>query len=283
MTFGRHLEIQLLRNLEEDLVGGDLTTEATVPEDALGRATAIAKSSLTLSGGEVFARCFQLVSAACRVEQLVGDGSAVEPGTLLLVVEGPTRALLMAERTALNYLQRLSGTASLTRAYVAAAAGRVRITDTRKTTPGLRHLERQAVRDGGGYNHRNDLGSAVLIKENHLRAAGGIRSAIGRARDYAPHTTKIEVEVTSLAELEEALAARADIVLLDNFDDENLKEACKMGKGRAVLEASGNMTIERVQRISAYGLDVISVGALTHSAPAADITLLLDELAPGAG
>ncbi len=283
MTFGRHLEIQLLRNLEEDLVGGDLTTEATVPEDALGRATAVAKSALTLSGGEVFARCFHLVSAACRVEQLVGDGSAVTAGAPLLIVEGPTRALLMAERTALNYLQRLSGTASLTRAYVAAAGGRVRITDTRKTTPGLRQLERQAVRDGGGYNHRNDLGSAVLIKENHLRAAGGIRPAIERARAYAPHTSKIEVEVTSLGELDDALAAGADIVLLDNFADDALKEACEVGRGRAVLEASGNMTIERVQRIAGFGLDVISVGALTHSAPAADISLLLGELAPGAG
>jgi nicotinate-nucleotide pyrophosphorylase (carboxylating) len=278
MLFDRIIELAL----SEDLSGGDLSSEATVPKGAYATAQVIAKAPLVLSGGEVFARCFHLVDAACRVERRRADGALIEPGGELFFIEGPARSLLMAERTALNFLQRLSGTASLTRAFVDAAGGRVRIVDTRKTTPGLRTLEKQAVRDGGGHNHRFDLASAVMIKDNHIAASGGIRTAVERAREHAPHTTRIEVEVTSLSELTEALDSGADIVMLDNFDDEDLKEAATMAKGRAMVEVSGNIHLGRVEELARLGVDVISVGALTHSAPAADISLKLELLAPEA-
>jgi nicotinate-nucleotide pyrophosphorylase (carboxylating) len=281
VTVAKHLDALVVSALMEDLAGGDLTTEATVPAHELATATAVAKARLVLSGGEVFARCFYAVDARCRVEQLLPDGSLAEPGAVLLSVEGPAQALLRAERTALNFLQRLSGTATLTRAYVDAAAGSLRITDTRKTTPGLRALERRAVRDGGGHNHRSDLGSAVLIKDNHIAAAGGITAAVGRARAYAPHTSKIEVEVTTEAELREALAAGADIIMLDNFADADVAAAAALARGRALIEVSGNMTPARVAQLAACGVDVISVGALTHSAPAADISLRLRRLEDG--
>ncbi len=187
----------------------------------------------------------------------------------------------MAERTALNFLQHLSGIATLTRRFVDAAAGRARIVDTRKTTPGLRLLERQAVRHGGGHNHRNDLGSAVLIKDNHIAAAGSVTVAIHGARAYAPHTSKIEVEVTSQSELREALAAGADVILLDHFDDGAVHAAVSEVGGRAIVEVSGNVTLERASRLAQLGVDVISVGALTHSAPAADISLRLVPLGAG--
>lgn len=266
--------------LSEDLAGGDLSGQCTIPEDAYATATAVAKKPLVLSGGEVFSRCFHSVDAACRVERLAQEGAAVPAGGELFRIEGPARSLLAAERTALNFLQRLSGTATLTRAYVDAAGGRVRITDTRKTTPGLRALERQAVRAGGGYNHRNDLGSAVMIKDNHIAASGGIPAAVGRARALAPHTCRVEVEVTDMAQLREALDAGADIVMLDNFLAEELPEAIALARGRAITEISGNVTLERIPALSRTGVDVISVGALTHSAVAADISLRLALLAP---
>jgi nicotinate-nucleotide pyrophosphorylase (carboxylating) len=201
----------------------------------------------------------------------------------LLRAEGRTRSLLKAERTALNLLQRLSGTATLTRKFVDAAGGRVRICDTRKTTPGLRFLERQAVRHGGGFNHRDNLGSAVLIKDNHIAGAGGITAAVQAARNHAPHTSKIEVEVTNLEEVKEALAVQADILLLDNMGDETTRAAIALIQGRAFVELSGNMSLERVDAVSRLGADAISIGALTHSAPAADISLKLrpvEDIAP---
>ena len=193
-------------------------------------------------------------------------------------LEGPARSLLMGERTALNFVQRMSGTATLARACVDAlpAGSKTRITDTRKTTPGLRALERYAVRAGGAFNHRNDLGSAVMIKDNHIVAAGGITAAVEKARARAPHTSKIEVEVTNLEQLEEALATGAEIVMLDNFDDELTKRAVERVRAsshRPLIEASGGITLERIGRLATIGVDIISVGALTHSAPAADISL----------
>ncbi len=275
VTFWKSLDEFVRRALEEDLASGDITTDSTIPEDAMGVADAIAKESLVLSGSEVYARCFHSVDPGCRVERLVSDGTLVEPGTILLRAEGRTRSLLKAERTALNLLQRLSGTATLTRKFVDAAGGRVRICDTRKTTPGLRFLEREAVRHGGGSNHRDNLGSAVLIKDNHIAGAGGITAAVEAARRHAPHTSKIEVEVTNLDEVKEALASRADILLLDNFDDETTKEAVALIAGAALVELSGNMSLERIDTVSRLGADAVSIGALTHSAKAADISLRL--------
>lgn len=273
--FPSSLDALVTRALEEDLAGGDLTTEATVDPEQYAVAEAVAKAELVLSGGEVFARTFYAVSPSCRVEQLVPDGQLVQKRTTLLRVEGPAQQLLMAERTALNFIQRLSGTATLTRRFVDAAQGKLRVCDTRKTTPLLRALERKAVRDGGGHNHRDNLGSAVMIKDNHIAASGGIAPAVARARERAPHTCRVEVEVSNLAEIEEALEAKADILLLDNFSDEATAQAVQLCEGRALIELSGNMSLERVSALSSCGADVVSVGALTHSAPAADISLRL--------
>ena len=266
--------------LREDLSGGDLTTEATVSAERRAVAKAVAHSTLVLAGSAAFARTFYLVDRGLRVESLKQDGERAEAGEALFIVEGPARSILLAERCALNFLQRLCGVATLTRRFVDALppGSKTRIADTRKTTPGLRALERLAVRAGGGHNHRNDLGSAVLIKDNHIVAAGGIRVAVERARRHAPHTSRIEVEVDSLPQFEEALAAGADIVLLDNFSDAAVEQAVTRGRGRALLEVSGGITLERVARLAAGGVDVISVGALTHSAPSADIGLDLELL-----
>jgi nicotinate-nucleotide pyrophosphorylase (carboxylating) len=272
------LDALLDRALAEDMPGGDLTSELTVDAAALARANAVARKNLVVCGGAVFARAFERVDATTRVTTKLADGTRASKGDVLWTVEGNARALLAAERVALNFAQRMSGIATLTRAFVDAipAGSRAVIADTRKTTPGLRALERHAVRVGGAKNHRNDLTSAVLIKDNHIAAAGGIERAIERARSGAPHTSRIEVEVQSLDELERALAARADIVLLDNFELAELKEAVRRAKGRAILEASGGVSLETVAEIARTGVDVISVGALTHSAPAADIALDLE-------
>jgi nicotinate-nucleotide pyrophosphorylase (carboxylating) len=199
----------------------------------------------------------------------------VPRGTVLWRAEGPARAILTAERVALNFVQRLAGIATATRRFVDAVPTgcATRIIDTRKTTPGLRLLERYAVRQGGGHNHRNDLSSAVLIKDNHIVVAGGVRKAIEAARARAPHTSRIECEVDSLEQLEEALAAAADIVLLDNMDTATVEEAVRRTRGRALLEASGGITLERIPELARAGVDTISVGALTHGSPAADIGL----------
>lgn len=275
MALFSHENTLLELALQEDLCGGDISTDATIGKLAMSTAIATAKSPLVLSGSEIFAQTFYRVDAYCRVEQLVDDGAHVPAGTRLFQIEGPTRSLLKAERTALNFLQRLSGTATLTRQFVEAAAGRVRIADTRKTTPGFRSLERQAVRHGGGHNHRDNLGSAVMIKDNHISASAGIAAAIRAARAYAPHTCRIEVEVTNLEQLDEALSERADIVMLDNFSDDEVKDAVARARGKAQVEISGNMTLDRVAKLAGLGADIISIGALTHSAPAADISLAI--------
>lgn len=270
------------RALEEDLAGGDLTSDALIPLDAWATATAIAKSELVVSGGSVFARVFSMVSPGSRTVELVADGTLVPAGTHLYQVDGPARELLAAERTALNFIQRMCGIATLTRRFVTLADHRCRIVDTRKTTPGLRALERKAVRDGGGHNHRDNLGSAVLIKDNHIAAVGSIGEAIRRARQHAPHTSRIEIEVTNLQELEEALLAQADIIMLDNFELTTLKAAVARNARQALLEVSGGVTLERVSELAALGIDILSVGALTHSAPSADISLELRPITEGA-
>ena len=260
--------------LAEDLASGDVTGRVTVSPQTRWRARLVAKAKLVLAGGAVARQVFHTVDAAIVGQIHLRDGEVATPGTVLMDLEGNARALLAGERTALNLLQRMCGVATLTRAYVDAAAGRCRICDTRKTMPGLRALDRYAVRCGGGHNHRNDLGAGVLIKENNVRAAGGISEAVLRARRHAPHTLRIECEVTTLDELRDALTAGADVVLLDNMDDAAVREAVAIVAGRARVEVSGGVGLERISELAGLGIDVISVGRLTHSAPASDISLL---------
>jgi nicotinate-nucleotide pyrophosphorylase (carboxylating) len=266
--------------LAEDIGGGDVTSSLTVPAGRQGRGTLLAKAPGVISGLDVAGEVFRRVDPAITFIPLVTDGDAVEAMTPIAIVEGRARSLLTAERVALNLVQRLSGVATATARYVAAVCDTtVRIVDTRKTTPGLRALEKAAVRHGGGHNHRFGLTHGVLIKDNHLAAAGGadrIARAVALARQGAPHTLRVEIEVTTLDELAQALEAGADIVLLDNMDVTALRKAVALNGGRALLEASGGVTLESVAEIAATGVDLISVGALTHSAPALDISLDLD-------
>jgi nicotinate-nucleotide pyrophosphorylase (carboxylating) len=272
------LEAIVDRALEEDLAGGDPTTEATVGPDARAIGRAIARSQLVACGADVFARVFTRLDPGARVERLKADGESAAPNEVLWVVEGQAQAILAGERTALNFVQRMSGIATLTRRYVAAVPSgcSTRITDTRKTTPGLRALERYAVRSGGGKNHRDALGAGVLIKDNHIAMAGGVRRAIEAARAGVPHTSRIEIEVESIEQLDEALSAGADIVMLDNFAADQVGEAVRRVGGRAIVELSGGVGLERIAELGRLGVDVISVGALTHSAPAADISLEIE-------
>ncbi len=263
------------RALGEDLHAGDATTSATVPPGLKAEATLVAKASLTVCGLFVAGRVFSKLDRGVRFTAVAAEGKPVAEGETIATLEGNARALLAAERTALNLLQRLSGVATLTRAFVTAAqGGRARISDTRKTTPGLRRLQRYAVRCGGGHNHRNDLGSGVLIKENHIRCAGGVEAAVRAARRRAPHPLRVECEVTDFAELDAALEAGAEVVMLDNMDDHHIQAAVARVDGRAIVEVSGGITLSRIPILVAAGVDVISVGALTHSAPAVDISML---------
>jgi nicotinate-nucleotide pyrophosphorylase (carboxylating) len=264
--------------LEEDLAGGDVTTEACIDERAMASARAVARGEVVVCGGPVFSAVFARVDPSLKVETVLAEGTRAQKGAALWTVSGRARAILMGERVALNFVQRMSGIATTARSYVdeVPAGATTRITDTRKTTPGLRALERYAVRCGGAKNHRDNLGSAVLIKDNHIAACGGIRAAIDRARSRAPHTCRIECEVDTLEQLGEALAAGADVVLLDNMDTATVAEAVKRAKKRAapcLTEASGGITLARVAELAQAGVDAISVGALTHSPPAADIGL----------
>ncbi len=261
--------------LEEDAGRGDVTTSACIPPEARGAAVFAARRACVLSGLPLVEEVYRQVDPAVVVERVARDGDRLAEGVVAARVHGPSASLLIGERVALNFVQRASGVATLTRAYVDALApgSRTRIADTRKTTPGLRAVERYAVRCGGGHNHREDLSSAVLIKDNHIAAAGGVAQAIERCRAVAPHTSRIECEVDSLAQLRVALEARADVVMLDNFDDALVQEALAIVAGRALVEVSGGITLERITRLSSFGVDVISAGALTHSAPAVDIGL----------
>lgn len=266
------------RALGEDLGGGDITTNATVPPDLKVEASLIAKEPLVVCGLYVAGRVMTKLDSSIRFSGKVTEGSKVAAGTVLATMEGNARMLLAGERTALNLLQRLSGVSTMTRAYVDALGGaKTRICDTRKTTPGLRRLQRYAVRCGGGRNHRNDLGAGVLIKENHIRCAGGVAAAVRAAAKRAPHPLRIECEVTDFAELDEALTAGADVVMLDNMDDERVRVAVARVDGRALVEVSGGITLARIPRLAATGVDIISVGALTHSAPGMDISMLFGQ------
>ncbi|HET6417184.1 MAG TPA: carboxylating nicotinate-nucleotide diphosphorylase [Polyangiales bacterium] len=263
------------RALSEDIDRGDVTTEACVDPNQIGAATLRAREPLVVCGLPVAEEVYAQLDLLIDVDTLVEDGDRVEAGSPLAQISGPAASILLGERVALNFMQRLSGVASMTRRFVDALpeGSPTRITDTRKTTPGLRAFERYAVRCGGGHNHREDLGAAVLIKDNHIAAAGGCKEAIERARAYAPHTCRIECEVDTPAQLQEALAARADIIMLDNFDDDAVRDALRSIAGRAIVEVSGGITLERVKSLGALGVDVISVGALTHSAPSCDLGL----------
>lgn len=266
--------------LAEDVGSGDVTTIATVPADRVATARILVKQDGVLSGLAVARAVFERVDPRITLSARMEDGSAVRPGDVVATLDGPARGILSGERVALNFLQRLSGVATVTAEYVAAVAGtRARVIDTRKTTPGMRTLQKAAIRHGGGHNHRLGLADGVLIKDNHLAAVGGpdrIARAIAAAREHAPHTLKIEVEVTSLDELEQALRAGADVVLLDNMDVPTMAEAVRRAGGRALLEASGGITLDTVRAVAETGVDLISAGALTHSAPALDISLELD-------
>jgi len=261
--------------LEEDLGRGDITTEACVPPGTRGEAMVRARKPLVVCGLDVIREVYRQVDPDVEVHDRSRDGHHVVEGQAVAHIVGRAMSILGGERVALNFAQRLSGIATLTRRYVEALPpeSAARITDTRKTTPGLRALERYAVRCGGAHNHREDLSSAVLIKDNHIAAAGGVSAAIERARRHAPHTSRIECEVDGLGQLEEALAAGAEVVLLDNFEDSSLAEAVAIVAGRALVEVSGSVSLDRVPEIVKAGVDVISVGALTHSAPAADLGL----------
>jgi nicotinate-nucleotide pyrophosphorylase (carboxylating) len=262
--------------LEEDLLLGDATSEATIDAAARGEGRFLAKEDLVLAGGAVAVRVFERLGADCRLDR--ADGAAVARGETFGTAAGPVRALLAAERTALNFLQRLSGVATATRRCadaLAAGGSRTRLLDTRKTTPGFRMLEKAAVRAGGGRNHRFALGDGILVKDNHVAACGGVAEAVRRAREGAGAMLKIEVEVVDLPGLEAAIRAGADIVLLDNMDDAAMAEAVRRAAGRVLLEASGNMTLERLPRVAATGVDFVSMGAITHSARAVDISFEL--------
>lgn len=263
--------------LAEDVGTGDVTTLATVPPATISRAYLVAKASGVISGVDVAGDVFRRVDPAIRYEARLADGAAVEPGTIIATIEGPAHGVLIAERTALNLIQHLSGIATLTRRYVEAVAGtKAVIVDTRKTLPGLRALAKAAVRHGGGQNHRFGLSDGVLIKDNHLAAVGGpdrIAKAIQAARRSAPHTLRVEVEVTTLDEVREAVAAGADIIMLDNMDIPAMREAVGIVAGRALVEASGGVSLETVRAIAETGVDLISVGRLTHSVTALDISL----------
>lgn len=281
MEFG--LKELVGRALAEDLGFGDVTTRVTVPDGQLGQAAIVARKPLVLSGLSAALTAFELVDPALSVTTLAADGDELTAGAKILTVGGLAASILTAERVALNFLGRLSGVASLTAKYVKAlrlSGGRAKILDTRKTTPGLRALEKSAVRHGGGHNHRFCLGDGILIKDNHVRACGSVTLALASAKAQAPHSLKIEIEVDDLAQLREALEGEADAVLLDNMAPAMLRQALAIidnffqpGPRRLLVEASGGVNLDTVAEIAATGVDFVSVGALTHSAPAADLGL----------
>lgn len=267
------------RALDEDLGrAGDITSIATIPEATKAHAILIARQSGVIAGLPLAVATFQKLSPDIRIQAHFRDGGTVASGVQVLTISGPARAVLAGERTALNFVGRLSGIASLTSDYVRHTAGtRLRICCTRKTTPGLRALEKYAVRCGGGFNHRFGLDDAILIKDNHVAVAGGVRPVLERARTHIGHLVKVEIEVDTLAQLREVLdTGLADVVLLDNMDTATLTEAVKLANGRVVLEASGGVTLDSIAKIARTGVDYVSVGALTHSAPNFDVALDID-------
>jgi nicotinate-nucleotide pyrophosphorylase (carboxylating) len=270
------IEEAVARALDEDLGrAGDVTSIATIPETTPARAMLVARQAGVIAGLPLAVATFQKLSPDIDIQAHVRDGAAVAKGVQLLTISGPARAMLAGERTALNFVGRLSGIATLTADYVRRTAGtKLRICCTRKTTPGLRALEKYAVRCGGGFNHRFGLDDAILIKDNHVAVAGGVRPVLERARSRVGHLVKVEIEVDTLAQLREVLdTGMADVVLLDNMDDADLTKAVKLAQGRVVLEASGGVTVDSIAQIAMTGVDYVSCGALTHSAPNFDVAI----------
>lgn len=264
----------ILNALREDITSEDVTTNAVMRESKDGRADLICKEDGVICGLDVFSRVFELLDETSWFETSYKDGDRVKKGDLIGVIHGDIRALLSGERTALNYLQRMSGIATFTKEFADEIKGySTKLLDTRKTTPNMRPFEKYAVKVGGGCNHRYNLSDGVLIKDNHIGAAGSITKAVSMAKEYAPFVRKIEVEVENLEMMQEALDAGADIIMLDNMDNETMKKAVEMAKGRAETECSGNVTKERLREIAEIGVDYVSAGALTHSAPIMDISL----------
>jgi nicotinate-nucleotide pyrophosphorylase (carboxylating) len=273
------IEHAVQRALDEDLGrAGDITSIATIPEASHAHAIMIARQAGVIAGLPVAVAVFQKLSPDVSIQAHARDGAVVAAGAQLLTISGPARAVLSGERTALNFIGRLSGVATLTAGYVRHTINtKSRICCTRKTTPGLRALEKYAVRCGGGFNHRFGLDDAILIKDNHIAVAGGVRPVLERARSHVGHLVKIEIEVDTLAQLREVLdTGLADVVMLDNMDIATLHEAVKLADGRVVLEASGGVTLDSIGNIAATGVDYISSGALTHSAPNFDVALDID-------
>lgn len=269
---------RIIKNaLEEDLGWGDVTTDSTIPEEAVIKGNFIAKEEGIICGIDVCRRVFEIIDNSIDFQAFMKDGQRVAKGDIIASISGNARNILKGERTALNFFQRMSGIATMTGKFVASISGlKVRIADTRKTVPGLRILDKYSVKVGGGFNHRFNLSDMVLIKDNHIKAAGGIIPAVAAAKKNVSHAVKIEVEVESIKELLEAIDAGADIVMLDNMSLDMMKEAVSIAKGKVLLEASGNMSLEgerNVRAVAETGVDIISVGALTNSVKALDISL----------
>lgn len=274
VTSGVNIDDLILMALKEDISSEDITTNSVMREKKLGTVQLICKQDGVIAGLEIFKRVFELLDRETITKLYFKDGDKVKKGDLLGEVEGDIRVLLSGERTALNYLQRMSGIATYTNNMVKLLEGSsVKLLDTRKTTPNMRIFEKYAVKVGGGNNHRYNLSDGILLKDNHIDAAGGVANAIKMAKEYAPFVRKIEVEVENLDMLKEALDARADIIMLDNMTPEMMKEAVKLTRGKAVTECSGNITKENIQTIIDIGVDYVSSGALTHSAPILDVSL----------
>ncbi|PAB56915.1 carboxylating nicotinate-nucleotide diphosphorylase [Anaeromicrobium sediminis] len=275
--YNKFLVEKIIKNgLIEDMNYGDTTTDILIDDDSISEALMIAKEDGVIAGLPIAEAVFQLLDQDIEFYPIKKDGDRVKKGDHIARIKGNTKNILKGERLSLNLIQRMSGIASKAREYADLVGEyNTRVVDTRKTTPGLRMLEKYAVRVGGCYNHRFNLSDAVMIKDNHIKAVGGIKEAVERTRENIPHTMKIEVEVTCLGELKEALEARSDIIMLDNMDIETMKEAVEITNDRAILEASGNIKIERLKSIAEIGVHVISVGALTHSVNAMDISLII--------
>lgn len=274
ITMKMNVDHLIMQALQEDITSEDITTNAVMRERKQGEVQLICKEDGIIAGLDVFKRVFTLLDETTEVEFYAADGDAVSNGQLLGVVRGDIRVLLSGERTALNYLQRMSGIATYTKSIAKLFEGsKTKLLDTRKTTPNMRIFEKYAVKVGGGYNHRYNLSDGILLKDNHIGAAGGVKEAVAMAKEYAPFVRKIEVETETLEQVEEAVCAGADIIMLDNMTPEMMKEAIRIIDGRAETECSGNVTRENVERLVSIGVDYISSGALTHSSPILDISL----------
>lgn len=274
VTMKINIDDYIISALKEDITSEDVSTNAVMPEDKAGKAELICKQDGILCGLDVFVRTFKLLDEASRFETEYKDGDRVKKGTLIGMLYGDVKAILSGERTALNYLQRMSGIATLTREYVHELKGcKTVLLDTRKTTPNMRAFEKYAVKVGGAANHRYNLSDGVLLKDNHIGAAGSVTKAIQMAREYAPFVRKIEIETETLFQVQEAVDAGADIIMLDNMDNETMKKAVEIINARAQTECSGNVTKKRLREIAEIGVDFVSCGALTHSAPIMDFSL----------